>query len=65
MVIVMWIVKNVSRKVIPLVDTSQGIISQLDLLPGEELSIEDLSFILNLLPLLDPSLNLIQIREDV
>ena len=61
----MWIVKNVSRKVIPLVDTSQGIISQLDLLPGEELSIEDLSFILNLLPLLDPSLNLIQIREDV
>ena len=65
MVIVMWIVKNVSRKVIPLVDTSQGTISQLDLLPGEELSIEDLSFILNLLPLLDPSLNLIQIREDV
>ena len=61
----MWIVKNVSRKVISLVDTSQGIISQLDLLPGEELSIEDLSFILNLLPLLDPSLNLIQIREDV
>ena len=65
MVINLWIVKNISPKVISLVDVSLGKVNQLDILPGEERVVEDLSYILNLMCLLDPALKLIQIREDV
>lgn len=58
----MWVIKNISNRSIGLVDVDNDY-SELSLDKNEEIEISSLSRFNNLSHLLDPSLNLIKIRE--